>query len=309
MQSPQKKFGEQLAIQKHSILDGDDHSLDLRFDLRPDFPSHVPTPETIDRVDEPTSKLGRIQHRLQNKFAADDDEAMNRIRTQRGKDKSPPIKSTPSTVVPSGSPLASGKLKVLITSPVGTKWGSDVWNTIKMNSHINESPETSSPKSRRSSESRSSVSSLDETRLALLLEVVDRKHRKQHIQAAILRDVIDRKQQTNKRPSSPSSNVGSSNRAKKQSTCSTYDGRPSTQNEVTVERIVCSKTAAVTKTKSNNANANTSNKTPSVSRLQQKWMEENALNLHFSCREEAPQRRSSFLRLNRTPLSPTTYLG
>jgi hypothetical protein len=119
----QKQFGEMITIQKPDLSsssdsDGDDDSLlDMRFHLRPELPSHVPTPETIN-------------HGLfRTMFATDDDDEGAKQRSNRRKaDRQQPITDAPTPATLHASSLTPRNLDILIASPSGSKWGSDVWN-------------------------------------------------------------------------------------------------------------------------------------------------------------------------------------
>ena len=116
-QPRQKEFGELFTIHKPDLTtdsdsseNSDDHHQDedpfhIRFDMTPEFPSHVPTPETIDKVEnEQRPWIPRI-------FSGEDDNEDD-ITTAR----------SPMT------PTASRKTLSPAYSPRATRWGSDVWN-------------------------------------------------------------------------------------------------------------------------------------------------------------------------------------
>jgi len=116
-QPRQKEFGELFTIHKPDLTNdsdlsenSDDHHQDedpfhIRFDMTPEFPSHVPTPETIDEVEnEQRPWIPRI-------FSGEDD-----------KEDDIPTARSPIT------PTASRKTLSPAYSPRATRWGSDVWN-------------------------------------------------------------------------------------------------------------------------------------------------------------------------------------
>jgi hypothetical protein len=114
-QSPQKEFGEVLTINKS---ESDDDPLDLQFDLRPELPSHVPTPRTINQ-----GLTG-----IKTMFDADDDATTKRVKRNSNKRLSTKVLSTPVTPE-SSSDGTTRKLKILIASPSSSKWGPDVWKS------------------------------------------------------------------------------------------------------------------------------------------------------------------------------------
>lgn len=120
IQHLQKQFGEVLTIHKPDLSsssdsDGGDDSLDMRFHLRPELPSHVPTPETIN-------------HGLfRTMFAANDDGAEKRTKRRKA-ERQQPITDAPTPASSHAYPQTSRNLKILIDSPSSSKWGPDVWN-------------------------------------------------------------------------------------------------------------------------------------------------------------------------------------
>merc|ERR1711933_97519 len=150
-------MGPDLNSPDEQASDQSDYSPDVRFDLRPEFPSHVPTPETIN--------LG-INHHIKTMFDGDDEKPRKRTRRQRNRKKN--AKSMKLIVPPNPTIIAStSKMKILVASPFSTKWGSDVWNSIKINGQIDSSESVRTNSSSRSNSDDSSNSdSNDETSLA-----------------------------------------------------------------------------------------------------------------------------------------------
>lgn len=147
----QKEFGELVPATKKpdlSLLSASEVrrklvlELEVNLDPRPELPSHVPTPETIDDIDndEPwTNKvegvldnaLDGIHHHFSNVFdhtPENDDQTKNKMHNLNV------IKYAPSFETPPQSPVSSKKTKskLLLTPPMTkTKWGPEVWNAKK----------------------------------------------------------------------------------------------------------------------------------------------------------------------------------
>lgn len=303
IESSQKQFGELFAVHvpdlnlpEEKSLDNDDYCSDIRFDLRPEFPSHVPTPETIN--------LG-INYHIKTMFAGDDEKPKKRTRRRKNrKENAKPLK----VVVPPAPTLSTPtpKMKILVASPFSTKWGSDVWNSIKING-----PATSSRSARKNLSCSSKYTYSDESSYS---DKTD--------DTSLASDLTPQQDQTSRRkgslrrnrakgPTTPPRPVGKSLSAGKKSISisPTYDKSPLAESKAREKWIVSGetleRTEPLTNKKTGNATSTrTSCATPSS--LQRKWMLENALNLHAVCQNDESEehhspRRSSFLpRLRRT---------
>ncbi|OEU06651.1 hypothetical protein FRACYDRAFT_254204 [Fragilariopsis cylindrus CCMP1102] len=147
-----KQFGEKIVFSKPDVSRSKSILHEINLDPHhPQLPSHVPTPDTIDDVDEPwTSKvegvidnaLGGIHHHFSNIFSDNNQGKNNNI-----------IKYAPSFDTPSQSPVSLGKKtlksKLLLTPPISsstktTKWGPEIWNA-KMSSPTNSLTMMSTP--------------------------------------------------------------------------------------------------------------------------------------------------------------------
>jgi hypothetical protein len=147
-----KQFGENIVVSKPNVSRSKSILLEIDLDPHPQLPSHIPTPDTIDDIDEAwTSKvegvidnaLGGIHHHFSNIFADNDN--------NQGKNNNN-IKYAPSFDTPPQSPVACGKKsiksKLLLTpqssSAKTTKWGPEIWNA-KKNSPTNSLTMMSTP--------------------------------------------------------------------------------------------------------------------------------------------------------------------
>jgi len=165
-QPPLKRFGPQVPIHRpelssssefgrNSILEGDDDPMDIQFDLRPKLPSHVPTPETIDRMDEP------LLYHLQTLLFAGDADNSNEGTNSETKERRNIKNIPPAPVTPNESPVTSSGRKLLRRTP-STKWGPDVWKSLKSSNNSINSNQSNSTGDCSSTKSISSCESFEE---------------------------------------------------------------------------------------------------------------------------------------------------
>ncbi len=130
----ERNYGEQLTIHKPDLnasFDGNEENpFEIRFDLIPELPSHVPTPETIDEG------LEGFQRQLQTIFTADEG-ITSPTRKRTG--------LSSKSLTPHHSPQSPRAIKILIASPKSSKWGPEVWKSkIRPNfsrpSHVTKRP-------------------------------------------------------------------------------------------------------------------------------------------------------------------------
>jgi len=300
IESSQKQFGELFTVQvpesnlpDEKSFDSDDYSSDIRFDLRPEFPSHVPTPETIN--------LG-INYHIKTMFDGDDGQPKKSTRRQRNRKKN--AKSMKALGLPTQTiSTPTPKMKILIASTFSTKWGSDVWNSIKINGVSSQSSTTRLSSSSNFINSDGSIHSdrTDDTSLAS--DKTPQQEQPNRRKGPLRRNRA-------KGPTTSPRPVGKSLSAdtKSISNCPTYDKLPLAPSKAREKWIVSGerleRMEPLANKKTNNATS-TRTSCASSSSLQRKWMLENALNLHAMCQrndneEHTSSRRSSFLpRLRR----------
>jgi len=277
MQEPcQKEFGALVSIHKPDLIspsssDSDEDTVELRYDLAPELPCHVPTPETINQV----RGLGSF---LKRDFSHDSHDTTTLSSKERRRKKL--LKKAPNTAS-DDSVYACGKMQILITSPVSTKWGPDIWNSLKTNN---------GKKSRKGLFSSSKRETIDSAVDGDSTVSTPRQGRRKQMKGG------------NKIPKSPSSPVGKSSGAE-----TGYPQTPPKINsklvlsETTVETVFVAPT--VVSNKKNKTSSYTNNKILLASPMQRKWMQGNALNLNSSCREDCgdegrvSSQRSRFLRM------------
>jgi len=114
----ERSYGEQLTIHKPdfnaSFDSNEENPFEIRFDLIPELPSHVPTPETIDEG------LEGFQRQLQTIFTADEGIiAPTRKRTGLSS----------KGLSPHHTPESTSATKIVIASPKSSKWGPEVWKS------------------------------------------------------------------------------------------------------------------------------------------------------------------------------------
>lgn len=255
----QKEFGELFAIHKPlispDVSESEDDPVELQYDLPPELPCHVPTPQTINQE----GGLGAFLKRELSSDSLDTTPSSRERRRQK-------LLQTAPTTATDESVYACGKLQILITTPVSTKWGPDIWNSLKTSRKGFFS-------SKRAADGEGSVSTPKQGRR--------------------------KKTRGNKRPQSPVSPIGKSN----DENCPPTSPKTNAKlvlSEETVETMLVAPT--VSSNNKSRTSSFTSNKRRRASLLQRKWMQENALNLHSSCQEDCDDedrvlsRRSRFMR-------------
>mmetsp|Transcript_20347 Transcript_20347/g.41899 ORF Transcript_20347/g.41899 Transcript_20347/m.41899 type:complete len:241 (+) Transcript_20347:112-834(+) len=169
VQPLQRKYGEQLTIRKPDLnasfnSSDEDNPFDIRFDLMPELPSHVPTPETIDEG------LEGFQRQLQTIFTADEG-ITTPTRKRTG------LSQIPKT--PHHSPHSPGAAKIVNASPNGSKWGPEIWKSkmgpsFSHSSHVTKRPVSpSDPVSELRSARKQLDSSPTSSKLILSEEIVE----------------------------------------------------------------------------------------------------------------------------------------
>jgi len=273
----QKEFGALVSIHKPDLIspsssDSDEDTVELRYDVPPELPCHVPTPETINQV----RGLGGF---LKRDFSQDSHDTTLSSKERR---RQKLLKKAPTTAS-DDSVYACGKLQILITSPVSTKWGPDIWNSLKTNN---------GKKSRKGLFSSSKRETIDSAVDGDDTASTPRQRRRKQTKG------------NHKIPKSPSSPVGKSSGAE-----TGYPQTPPKINsklvlsETTVETVFVAPTVSSNKKNKTSSYTNNNNKILLASPLQRKWMQENALNLNSSCQEDCDDevrvssRRSRFLRM------------
>ena len=282
IESSQKEFGELFAIHIPDLKPPDEDSLrhdedsaDFRFDLRPEFPSHVPTPDTIN--------LG-INYQIQTIFAGDDIKPKKRAKRQKNLEE--PANPAKAEVTPTiSSPRST--MKILIASPSSTKWGSDVWNSFKVNGSVDSSPSVrKNPFSDSiSANSDESSSGGNADHISLTSDEAPKEG-----MGSTRRGPL-RLNMTVVPTASPTKPVDKSLSEKHVTVSPTHHTRALTPSKAKEKWILSEGTLERVDPIVTVANQKTSYSSPSS--LQRKWMMENALNLHNVCQRDDGDERES----------------
>jgi hypothetical protein len=305
----QKQFGENIAAAKKpdSIRLSE---LDINLNPHPELPSHVPTPATIDDIDELwTNKvegvidnaLGGIHHHFTNIFADNNQGKNNNIKHYVTSFDTPPQ-----------SPVSTGKKsirsKLVLTPPSASsstktsKWGPEIWNAKKSsptNSVSMMSPPSISTKSLVSANSNSSIDSILVDGELLNIELSELAN-----QEKLLRAAMERKQKSQQRQKYQATK-------KITATTATYvDGSGGDEPSSTINKNIEKEQpngANGKKKKANRTSDSTKKKSSSTAHpsptsittpLQLRWMYENTLNLQSSCPRRGSIRRCDGEDLN-----------
>jgi hypothetical protein len=330
-----KQFGEKIVVSKPDLSRSKSIMLEINLDPHPELPSHVPTPDTIDDIDESwTNKvegvidnaLGGIHHHFSNIFA-DNNQGKNNNN----------IKYAPSFDTPPQSPVSSGRKsiesKMLLTPPLSastktTKWGPEIWNAKKSsptNSLTMMSPLSMSTTNLMSTAAttanNNSTNSIDH--IFVDDELLNIELSELTNQEKLLRLAMERKQKREQKQkqneatknitATTATNVDGSG-GDGSSSSSRHNNPSSSSSDVNKKKIKkkqprdgissssgkknTNEISNATQNKKTASSAAQSSPTSVTTPLQLRWMDENALNLQASCPRRGSLRRCDGEDLN-----------